>query len=106
MNEGATHAMLACAQAAEILRQLGFTLTYVSMGSEACYYTREDHPAAIRVAAHRMGRTENNRVMMPIFGKVTFGTNQGIVTETTVERTVLFALGQYYYKRLRLDVDA
>lgn len=95
------HALRACEAAATTLKSIGFKLACTSRVSEACYYTMAGYHGAIRVAAHRYGRTEYKETMMPVVGKVTFGANHGAVPPQRVEQTVLLALGRYFYARMR-----
>lgn len=93
------HALVACDQAAAMLRRVGFTLAATSMRSEACYYTMPGYLGAIRVAAHRLGRTESRETMMPVVAKITFGENRGLVKEQHLRQAVMLALGEYVYTR-------
>jgi hypothetical protein len=97
-------ALTACQEAASLLRQAGFQLAYASMRSEACYYQYTGYHGAIRIAAHRLGRTESQGVGMPVVAKITFGANQGPVRFENIEQQVMLALGRYFFTRLQHKV--
>lgn len=94
-------ALAACDKAAAMLRSIGFELSYTSMRSEACYYTKPGYHGAIRIAAHRYGRTETRAARLPVVGKITFGGNQGPVPEHRLDQVVMLAIGRYFYERYR-----
>jgi hypothetical protein len=60
----------ACALAGELLKGAGFERRYTSMKSEACYYALPGRSDVIRVAAHRVSRSE--RWQAPIAVTLTF----------------------------------
>ena len=88
-----------------MLKSIGFKLAGVSRVSEACYYTMPGYHGAVRVAAHRYGRTEYKELMMPVVGKVTFGANHGALPPQRVEQTVMVALGRYFFARMRYEMS-
>lgn len=100
------HALVACDQAAAMLRRVGFALAATSMRSEACYYTMPGYHGAIRIAAHRLGRTETREMMMPVVSKITFGEGRGPVKDQHVRQAVLLALGGYIYTRRLSESEA
>lgn len=94
------HALLACDQAAEFLKAMGFKKVRTSMTSESCYYALDGCDGTIRVAAHRYRQYETVNLGFPVLALVTFGSNQGPIAPKAVEDRVAVALGYYFWRRL------
>lgn len=91
-------------RAAEMLKTAGFELRYVSMKSEACYYSWPGRDEVIRIATHRQNgppRIVNNYKMV---AKLTFsGTNlirrgDTAVREDKLRTMVAVAIGTYFLR--------
>lgn len=102
-NSLAYGSLEACDRASIILRELGFRLTYTSMKSEACYYKLPGFDGVVRIAAHRLGRTEHRKMSSPVVANVTFGLCQGNLSQQQIGQRVTFALGKYLTERLKAE---
>lgn len=91
-----------CEMASERLQQAGFELTYVSMKSEARYFSWPGRKDLLRVAAH--SRDNKTLGVGRTVAKLTFPPSSPIpgflrITETKAESMIAFAVGQYFMRR-------
>lgn len=100
LTERDHHALSACAKAADLLRSFGFQHKRTAMKTESCYYGLPDYDGTIRISAHRYNRSEARANGFPVLSMVTFGHNQGKVSDIAVHDRVITALGNYFARRL------
>jgi hypothetical protein len=80
------------------LKDIGFTLAYVSMKSEACYFQYPGKKGVIRVSAHRLkcNKKKNSINGNHIISKITFNKNAPAMSDYGFKRMMCDAVGTYF----------
>ena len=88
-------ALSLCDLAAEKLRAAGFHLAYTSMRSEACYYRLGNRSGLLRIAAHRLGRTESRKFDTPVWACLTIPETYTPKSDCGFDAQIYLAVGRY-----------
>jgi hypothetical protein len=89
------YALSLCDLAAKKLKAAGFHCAYTSMRSEACYYRLGNRTGLLRVAAHRLGRTESRRFETPIWACLTIPETYSPKSDCGFDAQIYLAVGRY-----------
>lgn len=89
--------------AAVLVKRVGFTLGYVSMKSEACYYSYPGRTGYLRIATHGQ-KHEPQGMSIPVMAKLTLSRNDAAkpgfiaINDFQIEHRVALAIGEFFLR--------